>query len=158
LRATRANQNPAGAAHLLLFDARLAARRGDAEEARALALRAAEAFRAFPWPVEEAEALEVAGELEAALAIYRRIGATRPARRLEDTLGIRRSAQTKAAGVLSRREEEVCDLLVRGHSYKSIGDELGIGERTVETHAKSVYRKMGVKTRLELVAQRGRAS
>jgi DNA-binding CsgD family transcriptional regulator len=158
LRATRAGQNPAGEAQLLLFDARLAARRADEGEARSLALRAAEAFRSFPWPVEEAEALEVAGDLEGALAIYKRIGATRPARRLEDALGVRRSPQTRAAGVLSRREEEVCDLLVRGRSYKAIAEELGIGERTVETHAHSVYRKLGVKTRLELVAQRGRAS
>ena len=150
--------NPAGSAARLLFDARLAARRGDEGEARSLALRAAEAFRSFPWPVEEAEALEVAGDLEGALAIYKRIGATRPARRLEDALGVRRSPQTRAAGVLSRREEEVCDLLVRGRSYKAIAEELGIGERTVETHAHSVYRKLGVKTRLELVAQRSRAS
>ena len=33
----------------------------------ATAMRAAKVFRAFPWPIEEAQALEVAGDVDAAL-------------------------------------------------------------------------------------------
>ena len=104
--------------------------------------------------IEEAEALEVAGDVEAALAVYRRIGATRAARRLEDALGVRRSAETRGDGGLSRREEQVAELLCQGLPYKDIGDRLGIGERTIETHAKAVYRKLGVKDRRELMTRR----
>jgi DNA-binding NarL/FixJ family response regulator len=65
---------------------------------------------------------------------------------------VRRSSEVKQ-GSLSRREEQVAELLVRGYSYRTIGAELGIGERTVETDAASVYRKLGVKTRVDLAAR-----
>jgi len=146
--------NRSGAATLLLCDAYKATKAGANEESRAAALRAAVLYRELPWPIEEAEALEVAGDVEAALAVYRRIGATRAARRLEDALGVRRSAETRGDGGLSRREEQVAELLCQGLPYKDIADRLGIGERTIETHAKAVYRKLGVKDRRELMTRR----
>jgi DNA-binding CsgD family transcriptional regulator len=150
IRTEARGRNEAARAHRLLFEARCAARRGDEAESRATAMSAAEAFRALPWPVEEAESLEVAGDPSGALAIFRRVGATRQVRRLEDALGVRRSQETRGPEGLSRREQQVAELLVRGDSYREIGDALGIGERTVETHAKSVYRKVGVKSRFDL--------
>jgi DNA-binding CsgD family transcriptional regulator/tetratricopeptide (TPR) repeat protein len=156
-RAAAGGQNGAALAHRLLFDARCSGRGGDPDRCRALATQAAAAFSELPWPLEAAAALEVAGDLDGALAIYRRVGASRLVRRLEDVQGVRRSTQTGAFGALSRREEQVAELLVRGHAYRAIGDELGIGERTVETHAKSIYRKLGVKTRFDLARLRERA-
>lgn len=151
-RASANGGNPLATASLLLLNARVALRAEDRATALSFATRSAELYRGFGMPVEEAYALEVAGDGAGALAVHKRIGATREVRRLEDLLGVRRSIVSKT-GPLSRREEQVAQLLVRGYSYRTIGAELGIGERTVETHAASVFRKLGVKTRVDLAAR-----
>ena len=46
---------------------------------------------------------------------------------------------------------EVMNLLVQGKTYKAIAAELYIGEKTVGTHARSVYLKAGVTNRAELM-------
>jgi DNA-binding CsgD family transcriptional regulator len=53
---------------------------------------------------------------------------------------------------LTRREQEVLDLAAGGASAKEIAERLVIGERTVETHLANIYRKLGVRSRVELVA------
>ncbi|WP_412539204.1 LuxR C-terminal-related transcriptional regulator [Longispora sp. K20-0274] len=53
---------------------------------------------------------------------------------------------------LTRREQEVLELAVGGASAKDIAERLFIGERTVETHLANIYRKLGVRSRIELVA------
>ncbi|HEY8200084.1 MAG TPA: helix-turn-helix transcriptional regulator, partial [Actinomycetota bacterium] len=57
----------------------------------------------------------------------------------------------RGPGSLTRREREVAALAVAGRSTRDIAGELGIGERTVETHLDNVYAKLGVDSRLELV-------
>ncbi|GAA3178807.1 alpha/beta fold hydrolase [Blastococcus jejuensis] len=52
---------------------------------------------------------------------------------------------------LTRREREVADFAVQGLSAQQIGTRLFISERTVETHIASAYRKLGVRSRVELV-------
>lgn len=52
---------------------------------------------------------------------------------------------------LSRREEEICDLAVRGLSTREISRSLYISEYTVQDHLKNVFGKVGVKGRRELV-------
>ena len=145
-------ENKAAAAHLALFDARTMQRNGVQDDAVALARKAHAAFQAMEWPVEAAAALEVAGDTALALRIYRQLGAGRQVRRLEDVLG-RRRTPLGGAIALSRREEETARLIVRGYSNRTVAEELGIGERTVETHVASIYRKLGIKTRTELVAR-----
>jgi DNA-binding NarL/FixJ family response regulator len=54
---------------------------------------------------------------------------------------------------LSDREEEVLQLLARGHRSKEIADELGIGVGTVNTYIRHVYEKLHVRTRAEAVAK-----
>ena len=54
---------------------------------------------------------------------------------------------------LSARELELARLLVQGHPYRDIADQLFIGLRTVETHASHIYRKLNVRNRVELVTQ-----
>ena len=54
--------------------------------------------------------------------------------------------------LLTRREGDVLHLLRQGHSNPSIALELGIGIETVRTHARGVYRKLGVSSRRALVA------
>ncbi len=57
---------------------------------------------------------------------------------------------------LSAREQEVLPLLCDGMSSKDIAETLFISPRTVENHIHSIYRKCGVKRRLELVKLAGR--
>ena len=51
---------------------------------------------------------------------------------------------------LSPRERQIAACVLEGKSNKTIEQELFIGRRTVESHLYSIYRKMGVKNRLQL--------
>jgi two-component system, NarL family, response regulator NreC len=53
--------------------------------------------------------------------------------------------------VLTDREREVLDLLVLGHTNVEIASLLFLSPRTVETHRASIQRKLGVKSRADLV-------
>jgi two-component system, NarL family, nitrate/nitrite response regulator NarL len=57
-----------------------------------------------------------------------------------------------AGGLLSRREAEVLPLLQQGHSNAQIAVDLQVGVETVRTHARNIYRKLGVSSRRELAA------
>src|SRR5436305_1894881 len=56
--------------------------------------------------------------------------------------------------VLTPREAEVMELLQSGKSNAEIAQELHIGIETVRSHARRIYRKLGVRTRRELLARR----
>jgi DNA-binding NarL/FixJ family response regulator len=61
---------------------------------------------------------------------------------------------TKASGPtepLSPREREVLQLVARGHSYKEIGAELFIAEKTVENHVRNILGKLHLNRRHELI-------
>jgi DNA-binding NarL/FixJ family response regulator len=51
---------------------------------------------------------------------------------------------------LTAREAEVLELLQDGHTNSEIAETLSIGIETVRTHARSIYRKLGVPSRREL--------
>jgi len=53
---------------------------------------------------------------------------------------------------LTPREQEVADLMIRGYSVLNAAARLGLAEETVRTHLKRVHRKLGVRTRAQLVA------
>ena len=53
---------------------------------------------------------------------------------------------------LTQRESEVLELMVRGLSNRAIGQRLYIGEETVKTHARGVYRKLEVSDRAQAIA------
>jgi DNA-binding NarL/FixJ family response regulator len=59
-----------------------------------------------------------------------------------------------ARGVLTQRESDVLLLLRENRSNAQIALELQIGVETVRTHARSVYRKLGVPSRRALVSAR----
>ena len=50
---------------------------------------------------------------------------------------------------LAPREQEVLNLLVTGHSYKMIADQLGITIETVRSHIKRIYDKLQVHSATE---------
>ena len=52
---------------------------------------------------------------------------------------------------LSPRETEVLRLIALGHTSAEIASKLHLSRRTVETHRARVHRKLGLKTRAELV-------
>jgi DNA-binding NarL/FixJ family response regulator len=51
---------------------------------------------------------------------------------------------------LTAREADVLELLQAGHSNAEIAGALHVGIETVRTHARHIYRKLGVSTRREL--------
>jgi DNA-binding NarL/FixJ family response regulator len=61
--------------------------------------------------------------------------------------------------MLTRREEQVLDLLIQGLINRDIGEKLGISGRTVEVHRTNLMRKLGLKSRgdLERFIQQGKA-
>ena len=53
--------------------------------------------------------------------------------------------------LLAQREAEVLPLLQQGRTNLQIALELHVGVETVRTHARSIYRKLGICSRRELV-------
>src|SRR3954471_23869658 len=54
------------------------------------------------------------------------------------------------ADILTAREAEVLQLLQEGMTNAQIAGQLTIGLETVRTHARNIYRKLGIKTRRDL--------
>ena len=52
--------------------------------------------------------------------------------------------KAKDGPALSKRELEVLQLLVHGHTYADVAQALGIAEGTVQTYVKRIYEKMDV--------------
>ncbi|MFY0687016.1 MAG: helix-turn-helix transcriptional regulator [Cyclobacteriaceae bacterium] len=52
---------------------------------------------------------------------------------------------------ITKREQEVMDLIIKGLSYNQIGDRLHISLPTVKTHVTNIYQKMKVGNKVELI-------
>ena len=100
---------------------------------------------------------EAVASLERAAAMLGECGSTwRRNRCLEalrhlGTMGRRAAAAALGPDSLTRREREVARLAATGMSAKDIADALFVGKRTIETHLASVYAKLGVDSKLQLV-------
>lgn len=101
------------------------------------------ADRGLPGDAERAQAAA-----RSARATALAIGHTALARRAEQV-----AEAVDGGAVLTRREREVLELARSGATARDIGARLFIGERTVETHLASIYRKLGVRSRLELIGR-----
>lgn len=51
---------------------------------------------------------------------------------------------------ISRREREILDLVISGYTNKQIGNRLNISPETVKDHVYSIYKKTGIKNRVQL--------
>ena len=55
------------------------------------------------------------------------------------------------AQALSEREREVLQHVARGHTYRQIGEELFIAEKTVENHVRNILGKLHLSRKQELI-------
>jgi DNA-binding NarL/FixJ family response regulator len=60
------------------------------------------------------------------------------------------------AASLTTRQQQVLEFLSQGKTVSQIASRLGISPRTVETHVATLYRRLGVKTRVQAVSQAAR--
>jgi DNA-binding NarL/FixJ family response regulator len=54
---------------------------------------------------------------------------------------------------LTRREQQVALLIVRGLSNKEVARVLGVSDGTVKLHAHKIFQKLGVRNRYSLMLQ-----
>jgi DNA-binding NarL/FixJ family response regulator len=65
---------------------------------------------------------------------------------------LKRSRRTLAEP-LTERETQILRMVVEGSSNKAIANRLGLGEGTIKSHLRNIYRKLQVRTRAEAAAQ-----
>jgi DNA-binding CsgD family transcriptional regulator len=102
--------------------------------------------------------VEARSLLQEALAGFERLGAAAWARQARNELraaGARRRAPRD--GRLTPQELRVADAVKRGASNREIAAELFLSPKTIEFHLRQIYRKLGARSRSELVAMLGRA-
>jgi len=63
----------------------------------------------------------------------------------------RMSKQSGGLSPLSEREREVLQYVARGHTYREIGDQLYIAEKTVENHVRNILGKLHLNRKQELI-------
>jgi DNA-binding NarL/FixJ family response regulator len=63
------------------------------------------------------------------------------------------SPESNPDNLLTKREEEILQYLVKGLLYKEITDLLSIGVETVRTHLRHIYEKLQVRTRSEAIVK-----
>ncbi|GGK07150.1 transcriptional regulator [Pilimelia anulata] len=146
----------------------LAAGRGDPDAAAALLTGAAGAFAARGLPIEQGRTLLALGAVErrrrrraAARAAIRRAG------ELFDAVGARPWARRAAAALrrldpaggrasevaLTDTEQRIADLVGRGAGNVEIAGTLSVSVKTVEATLTRVYRKLGVRSRVQLATR-----
>ena len=55
--------------------------------------------------------------------------------------------------IMTKREKEVFELLIKNKSTKEIANELNISEKTVRNHISNAMQKLGVKGRAQAVVE-----
>jgi DNA-binding NarL/FixJ family response regulator len=63
----------------------------------------------------------------------------------------RRLAKKSDASPISDRERDVLRLVARGHTYKQVGEELFIAEKTVENHVRNILGKLQLSRKQQLI-------
>lgn len=159
---SRALDHPLGLVQAARCQGLLAAAMGDADAAVAH-LNAALAI-GLPEPFENGRTLLTRGivlrrakrrrdardSLEEACAIFDRLGALQWAARARGELA-RVAGRPPSGENLTATESRVADLVADGRSNKEVAAELFVTVKGVEAHLSRIYRKLGVKSRAELM-------
>jgi len=69
----------------------------------------------------------------------------------QSALSDKPTVASKLSQVLTRKEQEVAELILKGLMYKEIAYELNLSLNTVQFHMKNIYLKFDVKSRTELL-------
>ena len=99
--------------------------------------------------LKDAEPAELARAIRSAQAGEALIAPAAAARLLQAVSGRASGPRAAAPGRLTRREQEVLELLARGYANKRIALELGIAEKTVKAHVGRVLAKLEVADRTQ---------
>jgi len=146
--------------------AMLAARLGDLEEALAWVESAVRLDAEVPIAVEGARHLLLKGRLhrrrkekllareslEAALAGFEAVGAAWWAERARAELA-RVNIRPAAPTALTASEQRIAELAARGLTTREIAEAAFVSPKTVEANLTRIYRKLGIRSRAELVAR-----
>jgi DNA-binding NarL/FixJ family response regulator len=89
-----------------------------------------------------------AGALAAAVVAQARELGMRPLQAAASALPV--PARARAAGPLTRREQEIAELVAQGLTSRAIAAGLHLSERTVETHVQHILAKLGLANRTQL--------
>jgi DNA-binding NarL/FixJ family response regulator len=149
----------------------LLAAQGDVTAADAALDDAVEATAALGMPFELARTQLIAGEIRrrsrqrrlATEALtdardgFERLGAHLWAQRCDAELDRLSGRVATSADALTEAEQRVAQLAAEGHTTREIAATMFAGVRTVEAHLSSVYRKLGVRSRVELARRLGAA-
>jgi DNA-binding CsgD family transcriptional regulator len=141
-----------GPAFTGLLDCYISKAQGKTDEAKRHAEIAVSSFAQAQSPLFEALAVELAGRRRDAIELYRRAGAYGDVARLDAELP-HHGRRDRYSVNLSARESEIVKLITQGKSNKAIAAALVISERTVESHITSIFKKIGVSSRAELIAR-----
>jgi DNA-binding CsgD family transcriptional regulator len=163
---------PREAARLARAAGLVAVAGGDREQARTQFALALETFSRLELPYEvactELDLAELLAEDDPAAASARASYALRGFQQLGAATGVARTAALlrglgatpgpgpRDHGLLTRREQEVLDLLGHGLSNPEIAERLFLSPRTVGHHVSSILRKLGLRSRAEAAAYAAR--
>ncbi|WP_433324966.1 LuxR C-terminal-related transcriptional regulator [Spirillospora sp. CA-294931] len=148
---------------LLRARAAVQARHGEIDEARDLLTRSADAFAALGLPLEEGRTHVSRGRLErsnrrpaAARAAWTRAAAlfdqagARPWRAL--TADLLDRLEPRGTGTLTEAERRLAALVAQGATNQEAAGRLFLSVKTVEAMLSRIYRKLGIRSRTQLVS------
>ncbi|HZT35885.1 MAG TPA: LuxR C-terminal-related transcriptional regulator [Nitrososphaera sp.] len=124
-------------AYLELHETHAALRRKDPSRAQTHARKAAHLFAQLHWKCQQTEALALVGK--------RRV--TAPEKVASNPLGF----FTNLKPMLTVREKQVADLVLKGFTNRGISEKLSISEHTVESHMTSILNRFGLRSRWQLL-------
>ena len=141
----------------------LSAARGEAEDAIRWFDRSLDALDATPMPFERARSVLGRGQvrlragqrrlaradLEEARTTFAGLGAEAWTKRAEAELA-RLGGRASSRWELTPSERSVAQLAALGHTNREIADRLVLSVRTVESHLASAYRKLNIRSRVQL--------
>jgi DNA-binding CsgD family transcriptional regulator/tetratricopeptide (TPR) repeat protein len=145
--AARRSSDHVANAFLPMFDAITNRRQRRFRAAKEQAALAERRFGTLGLRYWQAVALELGDQERKATTLFRTIGAGWEVKRLEKVL-------TKSSPIsqMTPRENEVAELVRAGMTNRQISDRLRISEHTVESHLKSIFNRLGIRSRWQISA------